>query len=516
MFLLGIDVGTSSVKVSVVNAATLQTVAETSFPETENEIIALQPGWAEQSPELWWHQVQHAILKLHAQRKYNPHEIEAIGIAYQMHGLVMMDQSRTVLRNSIIWCDSRAVGIGDAAFANIGKERCLQHLLNSPGNFTASKLAWVKQNEPDVYERTDKIMLPGDFIAMKLTGDVTTTVSALSEGMFWDFKLNELSSDLFDYFQFDKSFIPPVKNVFADHGQLEGCVAEKLSLKKGIPVSYKAGDQPNNALALNVMLPGEFAATAGTSGVIYGVTDQLIFDDQSLVNTFAHVNHVPSDGIKDEVRLGVLLCVNGTGILNHWLQEIAGASYTYSQMTQLAKTANPGSDGLIIFPFGNGAERILNNRIVGACISKLDFNKHRHAHLFRAAQEGIAFALRYGLDIMKENGMAPKVIRAAKANMFLSEVFTQSFVNSTNIAVEFYDGNGSYGAAIGAGIGSGMIPASRHASQRKPLSVVEPDQAELYNELYENWKENLERKLVDHDLLNTNAYTQTPSKSIRV
>lgn len=496
MFLLGIDVGTSSVKVSVVSAETLQTVAEASFPEKENEVIAPQPGWAEQSPDLWWDQVQLAILKLHAQRKYNPLEIAAIGIAYQMHGLVITDRLGTVLRNSIIWCDSRAVGIGDAAFASIGEERCLHHLLNSPGNFTASKLAWVKQNEPDIYKRIDKVMFPGDFIAMKLTGDVTTTVSALSEGIFWDFKRNELSNDVFDYFQFDKGFIPPVKTVFADHGHLDGSVADALSLRSGIPVCYKAGDQLNNALALNVMLPGEFAATAGTSGVIYGVTDRLIFDKQSLVNTFAHVNHVPN-GVSGDARLGVLLCVNGTGILNRWLQEIAGTSYTYSQMTQLAKTAEAGSDGLMVFPFGNGAERILNNRVVGAGISALDFNKHRHAHLFRAAQEGIAFALRYGLDIMKSNGMTPKVIRAAKTNMFLSDVFTQSFVNSTNIAVEFYEGNGSFGAAIGAGIGSGMITESRYSSQRKPLSVVEPNQAKLYNELYGGWKANLERKLVE-------------------
>lgn len=497
MLLLGIDVGTSSIKVSVVNTETLQTVAESSFPEIENEIIALQPGWAEQSPESWWDQVQLAIQKLHAQRKYSPHEIAAIGIAYQMHGLVMVDKSGTVLRNSIIWCDSRAVGIGDAAFARIGEERCLQHLLNSPGNFTASKLAWVKQNEPGIYKRIDKIMLPGDFIAMKLTGVVTTTVSALSEGIFWDFKRNELSSDVFDYFQFDKGFIPPVKNVFADHGHLDGSVADTLLLRRGIPVCYKAGDQLNNALALNVMLPGEFATTAGTSGVIYGVTDQLIFDKQSLVNTFAHLNHVPSNGTNHDVRLGVLLCVNGTGILNRWLREIAGASYTYSQMTQLAKTAKAGSDGLMVFPFGNGAERILSNRMVGAGISGLDFNKHRHAHLFRSAQEGIAFALRYGLDIMKANGMTPKVIRAARANMFLSEVFTQSFVNATNTAVEFYEGNGSFGAAIGAGIGSGIMTADSYSSKRKPLAAVEPDQTGLYNELYENWKENLERKLVD-------------------
>jgi xylulokinase len=501
MFLLGIDLGTSSVKVSVVDAATLQTVAMTQYPETENEIIALHSGWAEQSPTMWWEHVQLAVLKLHAQRKYNPGDIAAIGIAYQMHGLVAIDKSGAILRNSIIWCDSRAVALGDKAFKTIGKERCLQHMLNSPGNFTASKLAWVKQNEPSVYEKIDKIMLPGDFIAMKMTGQPTTSIAALSEGIFWDFKKNELSNDVFDYFELDKSFIPPVNNVFSTHGYLTSPVAETLSLKKGIPVTYKAGDQPNNALSSNAMQPGEFAATAGTSGVIYGVTDQLTYDIESRVNTFAHVNHAPSDGPENDVRLGVLLCVNGTGILNRWLKDITGHFISYTEMTAQAKTVNPGSDGLLMFPFGNGAERMLNNRIVGASVSDLDFNIHHQAHLFRAAQEGIAFALRYGLDIMKENGMVPKVIRAAKANMFLSEVFTESFVNTTNVAVEFYDGDGSFGAALGAGIGCGLINMNSNASPRKPLAVIEPRRADFYNQLYENWKEILEKKLAVNETL---------------
>ncbi len=495
MLLLGIDLGTSSVKVSVINTDTLRTVATTQYPETENEIIALHSGWAEQSPDLWWEQVQLAVLKLNALQKYNPSDISAIGIAYQMHGLVVIDKSETVLRNSIIWCDSRAVELGNKAFEVIGKERCLTHLLNSPGNFTASKLAWVKQNEPDVYEKIDKIMLPGDFIAMKMTGQTTTSIAALSEGIFWDFKKNELSDDVFDYFQLNKSFIPPVKKVFSEHGCLKASVAESLSLKKGIPVTYKAGDQPNNALSLNVMQPGEFTATAGTSGVIYGVSDQLTSDRESRVNSFAHVNHVPSHGATNDIRLGVLLCVNGAGILNRWVKNIAGHSMSYTQMTELARTVNAGSDGLMIFPFGNGAERILSNRILGGSMNAIDFNTHSQGHLFRAAQEGVAFALRYGLDIMKENGMTPKVIRAAKANMFLSDVFTQCFVNTTNVPIEFYDGDGSFGAAIGAGIGRGALMANPQTSKRRPLSVIEPGQTAQYNTLYQKWKEILERNL---------------------
>jgi xylulokinase len=490
MLLLGIDLGTSSIKVSVVDAATMKCIASAKYPERENEIISLQHGWAEQSPDVWWEHVQLAILKLHAQRKYNSNDIAAIGIAYQMHGLVMIDKEQKVLRNSIIWCDSRAVEIGDKAFETIGKEKCLLQLLNSPGNFTASKLAWVKQNEPKLYEKIDKIMLPGDFISMKLTGVATTSIAALSEGIFWDFQQNELSKDVFGHYGLNTSFVPQVKNVFTEHGKLTDSIAAALSLKEGTPVTYKAGDQPNNALSLNVLQPGEVAATAGTSGVIYGVSDQLTYDNESRVNTFAHVNYTT-----EKKRLGVLLCVNGTGILNRWIKKMAGTEVSYQQMNELAKSVKPGSDGVSIFPFGNGAERMLNNKIIGACIQNIDFNKHGNAHLFRAAQEGIAFALRYGLDIMRENGMNPKVIRAGKANMFLSDVFTESFANVNNVAVEFYEGDGSFGAAIGAGIGAGVFDVASASKDRKPVGVVEPKQTAQYNELYENWKELLAKQL---------------------
>ncbi len=339
MLLLGIDLGTSSVKVSVLDAQSQQCIASAQYPETESGIIALQAGWAEQSPDMWWDHVQQAILKLHSQRKYDPQAIAAIGIAYQMHGLVMVDKQQNVLRNSIIWCDSRAVDIGNRAFGGIGKEKCLSHLLNSPGNFTASKLAWVKEYEPQIYEKIDKIMLPGDFIAMKLTGNITTSVSALSEGVFWDFRNNELSKDVFDYYKLNTSHMPSIKEVFADHGSVSASVAAALSLKENIPFTYKAGDQPNNALSLNVLQPGEVAATAGTSGVIYGVSDQLTYDKESRVNSFAHVNYKAPSLLKSagEIRVGVLLCINGTGILNRWVKNITGDQLNYSQINELAK-----------------------------------------------------------------------------------------------------------------------------------------------------------------------------------
>jgi len=464
------------------------------YPEDqENNILSVIPGWAEQAPDMWWEQVVLAIRKLTADDAIKTRDIGAIGIAYQMHGLVVVDEDGNALRNSIIWCDSRAVDIGEAAFAHIGSQHALEHLLNSPGNFTASKWAWVKANEPDVYSKAHKIMLPGDYIALKLTGTATTSISALSEGVFWDFKNNCISKDILDHFGFDESIFPEIRPLFGEQGTLRREVAAQLGLTPGIPISYKAGDQPNNALSLNVLQPGEVAATAGTSGVIYAVSDQLVFDQASRVNTFAHVNYTP-----EVPRTGVLLCINGTGILNRWVKDHFGHGIAYPQMNTLGKAVSPGSNGLKILPFGNGAERILHNKILGARFVDLDFNAHGRSQVFRASQEGIAYSFRYGLDIIRENGMSPAIIRAGQANMFLSELFTEIFVDVTGVPVELYENDGSVGAALGAGIGSGIFASPGEAfSRQKVLKTVEPQTSGHYETLYQEWKQLLEDQLAN-------------------
>lgn len=491
MYLLGIDIGTSSIKVAVVDVATQKSVATAQYPEKETPIKSLMPGWAEQSSIDWWHHTQQAILKLNALKVFNPKDIKAIGIGYQMHGLVVVDKNQTVLRDSIIWCDSRAVTLGNEAFDHIGHEKCLTTLLNSPGNFTASKLAWVKANEPHIYEKIDKIMLPGDFIAMKLTGEITTSISALSEGVFWDFQKNQIANEVMDYYGLHNQLIPEIRPVFSSHGQLKESVAKLLGLTTGIPVTYKAGDQPNNALSLNVLKAGEVAATAGTSGVIYGVSDQLTYDKQSRVNTFAHVNYNTTTPLT-----GVLLCINGTGSLYRWAKHTFAPHLSYHELNHIAAQAPIGSKSLRVLPFGNGAERMLNNRYTGTQLMGIDLNVHQQSHVFRAVQESIAFAFRYGLDIMCENGMRPKVIRAGRANLFLSDLFTQTFVDVTHIPVELYDNDGSIGAALGAGIGAGIFKeASEAFSQQQILKYIAPQHTTAYEPIYQDWKAILNKQL---------------------
>jgi xylulokinase len=494
MLLLGLDLGTSSIKASVVDGSTGKLVASAQFPDTENSISSPKLGWAEQDPEMWWNCIQQAILRCNATGKYNPKDIKAIGIAYQMHGLVMVDRNLTVLRPSIIWCDSRAVEIGKKAFEEIGTERALLHLLNSPGNFTASKLAWVKANEPRIYGSMFKIMLPGDFISMKLTGEITTSNAALSEGIFWDFQTNSVSAEVMKYYGFSTNILPEIQPVFSNHGGLTSSMADLLGLKAGVPVTYKAGDQPNNALSLNVLEPGEFAATAGTSGVIYSVSDKVSFDPKSRVNTFAHVNH----RMNEENRLGTLLCINGTGILNRWVRDNIAGGMNYETMNELASKITEGAEGLKVLPFGNGAERVLENKTIGSTFQGINFNVHSNAHIIRAAQEGIAFSLKYGMDIMAENGTSPSVIRAGKSNMFLSEVFSQTLVNVTGVSVELYDTDGAKGAALGAGIGSQYFQKPKDACiNMKKIGVIEPDisKSTICQEIYEDWKVLLDGKL---------------------
>jgi len=486
MYLLGYDVGSSSVKACLVEAETGKIVAQDFFPKTEMQIIAQKPGWAEQNPESWWANLRLANESVLLQSGVAPEDIKAIGISWQMHGLVLIDRNKKVLRPSIIWCDSRAVPYGQRAFEALGENFCLSHLLNSPGNFTAAKLAWVKENEPQIYEQIEHIFLPGDYIAMKLTDEVSVTMEGLSEGIFWDFKENRVSKEVLDYFGFPESLIPPLTPVFGIQGRLSGAAAAELGLKEGVPVCYRAGDQPNNALSLNVFNPGEIASTAGTSGVVYGVLGQVNYDPLSRVNTFAHVNH------GEDVRLGVLLCINGTGILNSWVKKnIVAQGISYNDMNKLASQSPVGAKGISIIPFGNGAERMLGNRETGCSIHGVNFNIHSVADILRAAQEGIVFSFQYGMEIMKSMGMDISLIRAGNANMFLSPLFRQTLASISGATIELFDTDGAAGAAKGAGIGAGIYASNNEAfGTLEKLAVIEPETSQKaeYEEAYERWK----------------------------
>jgi xylulokinase len=494
MYLLGYDIGSSSIKASLVNMQTGEATASAFFPKREMGIKSVKAGWAEQDPEIWWENLKLATQSVIEQACATPKEIKAAGISYQMHGLVAVDEYQKVIRDAIIWCDSRAVPYGEKAFADLGNEKCLSHLLNSPGNFTLSKLAWLKQHEPENYARIRHFMLPGDYIAMRLTGDARTTVSGLSEGIAWDFSTDTPAKFLYDYFGFDMKLIPEIVPTFGLQGYLTDAAARELGLEAGTPVTYRAGDQPNNALSLNVFHPGEVAATAGTSGVVYGVNSDAKYDRLSRVNSFAHVNHSPQ-----QTRIGVLLCINGTAILNAWIKNnIAPENTGYAEMNELAAEIPVGSENISIIPFGNGAERVLCNKEPGCSIHGVNFIRHGKAHLIRAAHEGIAFSFKYGMDIMNQMGMETKTIRAGHANLFLSHVFRQTLANITGATIELYNTDGATGAARGAGIGAGIYKNEKEAfaTLKKLITVTpEPNHRQESMDAYKKWLALLETNL---------------------
>ncbi|MBP6977808.1 MAG: FGGY family carbohydrate kinase [Bacteroidales bacterium] len=488
---LGLDIGSSFIKASIFDVESGMCMARAQTPDQEMPILAPRKGWAEQAPASWWEHAVCAIRQVVSRAGKAAHEIAAIGITYQMHGLVCLDKQRKPLRPSIIWCDSRAVETGNRMADLLGSEYCQQHLLNSPGNFTAAKLKWLMENEPALYDSVRYVMLPGDYIAYRLTGDIRTTVSGLSEGIFWDFRENRIADELLAITEIQKELLPDRVPTFGSQGTLLPAVAGELGLPKGIPVAYRAGDQPNNALSLNVLEPGEVAATAGTSGVVYAVTDQLLSDPLSRINTFAHVNHSP-----DQPKLGVLLCINGTGILNSWLKKNVAAGEGYDEMNRLAAGIPPGSQGLVVLPFGNGAERILQNRDIGCRFLGLNFNIHTRVHLYRAAQEGIAFAMKYGMEVMRQHAISPGVIRAGYANMFLSPLFRQILSDASETPIELYETDGSTGAAIGAAVGAGIgTPEEILARLKKKMILMPSSMKGATADAYFLWKDCLDREM---------------------
>ncbi|MEA1785545.1 FGGY family carbohydrate kinase [Arenibacter sp. GZD96] len=488
MYYIGYDIGSSSIKTALVEVSSGRSIAVVSEPKKEMDMLALRNGWAEQHPDDWWKHVCTATQTLIKNHNIDPTDIVGIGISYQMHGLVVVDETGVPLRNAIIWCDSRAVATGQEAVEALGEETCAGKLLNAPGNFTASKLKWVKDNEPEVYAKIDKFMLPGDYIAYKLSGAIATTISGLSEGILWDFSTQSLAKWVLDYYGINEDVVPNLVDTFSIQGHVSEQGAIESGLAQGTPILYRAGDQPNNALSLNVFNPGEIAATGGTSGVVYAITDNMSVKESARVNNFAHVNHG-----KDHPRIGKLLCINGSGIQYRWLLNNLGVA-SYDEMNDLAQEIPIGADGVVILPFGNGAERMLHNTELGTRILHLNLNNHHKGHLCRAALEGIAFAFVYGMEIMKSDGIPSGVLRAGNDNLFRSDIFSNTIATLLDAEIEIYNTTGAIGAARACVLHKGdfntfgeQIMKNDYVQSFKPLAKKEP-----YLLAYKRWKKELQ------------------------
>ncbi|WP_396590146.1 xylulokinase [Allomuricauda sp. R78024] len=487
MYYLGIDLGSSSVKVALVERSSGKNIGVVQEPEEEMSMYALQKGWAEQKPEDWWDFVCKGIKKIKKTHNVSKKDIVGIGIAYQMHGLVIVDENGEPLRKSIIWCDSRAVEIGNKAYQEIGELACDEHLLNSPSNFTASKLGWVKEHELEIFKQVSKFMLPGDYLAYRFSNAINTTISGLSEGIFWDFKKDAISEDILNHFQIPQSLVPEVVDTFGNQGRVSAKGAEESGLLEGTPILYRAGDQPNNALSLNVFHPGEVAATGGTSGVVYAITNNLSVKESSRVNNFAHVNYQKNIA----KNIGKLLCINGAGIQYRWLLNNLAVT-SYEEMNMLASEIEIGSDGVCLIPFGNGAERMLLNQDIGTRIVNLNLNRHSKAHICRAALEGIAFSFVYGIELMKSDGIEAKVIRAGNDNLFRSEIFANTIATLIQQEIEIYNTTGAVGAARACTIASNGYDTFSSLMKNDHVMTYMPfKDREQYQKAYNDWKKEL-------------------------
>ena len=440
MFNIGLDIGTSFVKVALTEINSGKAIDLISYPEKEQDIISIKNGWAEQDPNVWWQNSCEAIRLLINRNNINPVNIKGVGVSYQMHGLVMVDSSGKCLRNSIIWCDDRAVDIGKKAYYDLGNQFCVENLLNSPANFTASKLKWIKDNESELFSKIYKIMLPGDYIAYKLSGKINTTKSGLSEGIFWDYKKDKISTELLNYYGIKESIFPEIVPSFG----YQCCVDEKGANDTGLtpntPINYRAGDQPNNALSLNVLTPGQIAATAGTSGVIYAVSSNILTSESERINNFIHVSN------DDNLIIGKLLCINGAGIQYSKLKNDLNIE-SYDEMNEMSNIPPVGSSNLIYLPFGNGSERMLNNKNIGSKLINFDQNVHEDSFVIRSTLEGIAFAFVYGMQILIKDGVKPVNIRAGNDNLFRSNVFGETIATLLNLNIEIYETTGAIGAS---------------------------------------------------------------------
>ena len=485
-FFLGIDLGSSSVKTSLFDSTSGKSVDSCTYPSSEMEIISKEDGWAEQDPNYWWDCILKTFENLSEKNDFKL--VRSIGISYQMHGLVVLDKNNNLIYNSIIWCDSRAVKIGQRAESELESSILENKILNSPGNFTASKLRWLKENRSDVYDQISKIMLPGDYIVFKLTNKISTTPMGLSEGILWDFHSDKLSEDVLEYYNIDRKLIPEIVDSVGNQGTISDDVRDRFGFDNDVKVTYRAGDQPNNALALNVFDNGEVAASGGTSGVIYSITKDINSKEPSRINHFAHVNY--NDNNKS---IGKLLCINGAGIQYRWLRNHS-VGKSYEKMNEAASSIPVGSEGISVIPFGNGAERMLNNKNIGTHICNINLNQHSHGHLYRSSLEGIAFSFMYGMEILKNDNALINVVRAGNDNLFRSKIFANTVATLIGHEIEIYNTTGAFGAARASGVMNDNLDSFRKKITKNDhvMTFLPLKNTSEYEDAYSRWKEDLQ------------------------
>ena len=484
---LGIDLGTSFLKLQVIDAAGAA-VAAAGAPVP---LRVPRPGWAEQDPAAWWAALGAACRDLFAPGRVDPRSIAAIGLSGQMHGAVFLDDQGAGLRPCLIWMDARTT----AQVAQIAERVPRATLIGITGNapntsFTATKVLWIQQHEPEVYARTRHILLPKDYLRLRLTGTYATDVSDASATLLFDLARRDWSPTLLDAFGIHPALLPPVHESVAPTGTITPEAAAATGLIAGTPVVAGGGDAECSAFGLGLAGDAASAGAAltsiGTSGQVFAVTDRPVIDPQGRIHSLCHV--VPD-------RWHVMGAILAGGVALRWLRDIltppGGPPPDYDTLTEEAAQVAAGADGLIFLPYLQG-ERTphMDPQARGVFFGlRLD---HTRAHLVRAVLEGVAFALRDGLEVVRELDIAPTEVRVAGGGAS-SALWRQIQRDIFALPVRTIgaDHGGAYGAALLAAVGAGVFAGAAGASRAIPLgarSDPDPAQVATYEAVYRRYR----------------------------
>ncbi|WP_136689820.1 xylulokinase [Halorhabdus amylolytica] len=485
---MGLDLGTSGVKILVTDADG-EVVATTTeeYPLYQPEV-----GWSEQNPAEWWDATVAGIEAVLDDPAVDPGEIEGLGLTGQMHGSVFLDGDHEVLRPAILWNDTRTSEQCAEIEERVGEDRIIELASNPPfEGFTAPKILWVQEHEPEVFERTEKILLPKDFIRLKLTGEFATDVSDASGTLLLNVGERDWSTEILETLDIPRELLPEVYESPKVTGEITDAVSERTGLPAGTPVVAGAGDNAAGAVGSGVVEDGDVWGSIGTSGVIFVATDEERTDPDGRVHTFCHA--VPGKWH----AMGVMLAAGGAF---SWFADTLGGpeevvadqlgTDTFDVLTDEATTVQPGSEGLIFLPYLNGERTPHRDADARGVFFGLS-TRHEKAHIVRSVLEGVTYGLRDSLRIVRDDlGVDTGQLKAAgggaksplwkqiQADIFDAEILTPNV-----------DEGPAYGSALLAGVGAGVYDSVEGATERAVdiVDSVEPNgtHTQVYDEYYE-------------------------------
>lgn len=453
-YLIGIDLGTSGVKTVLFDESGKPVASST----VEYPLYQPNLGWAEQDPEDWWKGTCESINNVMLKSGVNKQDVKGVGLSGQMHGAVLLDKNDKVLRKAIIWCDQRSAAECDQITQLVGKERLIEITANPAlTGFTASKVMWVKNNEPQIFEKIAKILLPKDYIRLRLTGEYATEVSDASGMQFMNIAQRKWSSEVLGKLEISESMLGKMYESQEVTGKVTASAAAITGLNEGTIVVGGAGDQAAGAVGNGIVKPGVVSSTIGTSGVVFAYTDKLTIDPLGRVHTFCHA--VPN-------TYHIMGVTQGAGLSLKWfrdnfcMEELMTAELSnidvYKLLDAEAENITPCSDGLVYLPYLMGERTPHLDPDARGVFFGLTA-KHTKPHFVRSIMEGVTYSLRDCLEIIRGMGVEVSEVRASGGGG-KSKIWRQmqADVFGTNINRIFSDEGPALGVAILAGVGAGI------------------------------------------------------------